>query len=303
MKISDFNGNAYQRKLFVLRRACLLGNVSRAQVMQAFNVTGDTARKDLMAAAEQWPNYLTYTPSQGVRVQPFAAPPEEASSTAFLSLMQSGAPSYALGLTRYEPVSYNPAPRFVYQGPEDRQMVMTLFKACLARTPIDIEYVGLRLGETRKTRTVLPLGLELLGQQWRMVAHDVDTQKKQMGAEQKVFVLARILNVRVNLPLHGKWLKSPRGERLDLQLLQVERPERDYQVTLNRQFTPDQIEAMAREFALTLKGNVYVIRMPERNLVEFKRDYCAHAAASDDDNDLKEYALPVFESIRPYAAR
>lgn len=301
--MSGNNGNSEQRKLFVLRRACLLGRVTRAQVIQAFGVVGDSARRDLQAAAEQWPDYLTYVPSQGIRVQPFASPPEAASSTTFLNLMQNGAPAHALGLTRFEPTFSSHVPRFIYQGPEDRQLIMVLFKACLARTPIDIEYVSLRLGEIRKTRTVLPLELELLGQQWRLVAHDIDVRQKQVGSEQKTFVLARILNAQLHQPLHGKRLKSARGTRLEPMQLQVERAERDYQVTLNRRLTNDQIEAVMREFALTRKGDVYVIRMPERNLVEFKRDHCARPVLPDDDNELKDYVLPLFESIRPYATR
>ena len=296
-------GNFEDRKLFILRRACLLGRVTRAQVMQAFGVAGDSARRDLQAAAEQWPDYLAYIPSQGVHVQPFATPPEAASSTVFLNLMQNGAPAHALGLTRFEPTFSSRVPRFVYQGPENQQLIVALFKACLARAPIDIEYVSLRLGETRKTRTVLPLELELLGQQWRLVAHDIDVRNKHVGTEQKTFVLARILNVQLHLPLHGKRLKSAVGVRLEPKQLQVERTERDYQVTLNRRLTSDQIEAVVREFALTPKGGVYVIRMAERNLVEFKRDHCARPVLPDDNNELKDYVLPLFENIRPYAAR
>lgn len=299
---SDIAGN-FERKLFILRRACLLDKVARREVMQAFDVAGATARKDLLAAAAQWPDYLAYTPSQGVQVRRFATPPAEASSTTFLNLLQSDAPAHALGLTRYEPVSSNHAPRFVYQGPEDRQLVMTLFRACLTRTPIDIEYVGLRLGEVRKTRTVLPLELELLGQQWRLVAYDVDARKRQIGAEQKTFVLARILNAQVHLALHGKRLKTSQGDRLEAQQLQVQRTECDYQVTLNRSLTADQIEAVVREFALARKGSVHVIRMPERNLAEFKRDHCARPVLPDDDNELKDCVMPLFESIRSYAAR
>ena len=262
---SVFEGNSEQRKLFVLRRACLLDRVTRADVTRVFEVAGDTARKDLLAAVAQWPDYLAYTLSQGVRVRPFAAPPAQASSTTFLNLLQTGAPAHALGLTPRESVSSSHAPRFVYQGPQDRQLVMTLLKACLARNPIDIEYVGMRLGENRRTRTILPLELELLGTQWRLVAHDVDTRKKQVGSEQKIFVLARILNAQAHLPLQGKRLKSAQGTPLNPGLLQVQRVERDYQVTPNRRFTADQVEAVVREFALTRKGSVYVIRMPERN--------------------------------------
>jgi predicted DNA-binding transcriptional regulator YafY len=163
--------------------------------------------------------------------------------------------------------------------------------------------VSLRLGETRKTRTVLPLELELLGQQWRLVAHDIDVRNKQVGAEQKTFVLARILNAQLHQSLLGKHLKSAGGVRLEPKQLQVERTERDYQVTLNRRLTSDQIEAVVREFALTPKGGVYVIRMAERNLVEFKRDHCARPVLPDDNNELKDYVLPLFENIRPYAAR
>ena len=266
--------------------------------MRTFDVSGVTATKDLEAAAAHWPDYLEYIPSHGVRARLFAQVPEEAGSTAFLSLLHNAAPPHALGLTRYETVCAINAPRFVYQGPEDRNMVMTLFKACVAKTPVDIEYVGLRLGETRRTRTVLPLGLELLGHQWRVIAHDVDTREKKIGAEQKVFVLARILNAQVNPSLQGKKLRDCKGHRTEGRDLHLDRSEHDYQVVPNRRLTPDQVEAVAREFSLVRKGNAYVIRMPQRNLVEFKRDHCTQPATPEDSHELKDFVLPVFEGIR-----
>lgn len=293
--------NIDNRQLFILRRACLLTRVTRAEVMREFDVSGVTAKKDMEAAVAHWPGYLEYLPSHGVRAKLFAHPPEEACSTTFLSLLHNAAPPYALGLTRYETVCAVNAPRFAYQGPEDRSMVMTLFKACVTKAAVDIEYVGLRIGETRKTRTVLPLGLELLGHQWRVIAHDVDVRKKQIGAEQKFFVLARILNAQVNSALQGRKLKDHNGHRTDCRNLRIDRTERDYQVIPNRRLTPDQVEAVAREFALVRKGSSYVIRMPERNMVEFKRDHCTHSAAPDGSHELKDFVLPVFEGIFPYA--
>ena len=177
---------------------------------------------------------------------------------------------------------------------------MTLFKACLSRSPVDIEYVGLRLGESRRVRTVLPLELELLGQQWRLVAHDIDVKKKQLNKEQKIFVLARILNAQTSTLLTNKRLKTPHGETL--RQLKVNRAECDYQVTLNRHLTPDQVQAVIREFALSQRGQVLVIRMPERNLVEFQRDHCSLPVMPTEENALKDFALPLFESIRPYVA-
>lgn len=291
-----------ERLLFIVRRACLHEQVSRAQVMRVFGVSGVTARKDLAAAAARWPDYLAYVPSHGVRAKPFAVPPDEASSTAFLDLLQSGAQASALGLLPAESMHGAQVPRFIYRGLSDRQMVMTLYRACIRRVAVDIEYVGLRLGEMRRTRTVLPLGLELLGSQWRMLAHDVDERTRRIDVAQKTFVLARIWKAQLNPALQGKKLKSPTGERLDVQALQIERADRSYQVVLNRRLTPDQAEAVAREFALVRHGDLYLIRMPERDLVEFRRDHCARPVFPDDQDALKDFVLPVFESIRPYDA-
>lgn len=291
------------RLLFILRRACLFGRVKNADVQNAFDISPDTARRDLFAAVDRWPAYLSHTPSFGVQVKPFATPPPEASSATFLNLMQNAAPAHELGLSKYEPVCHNQLPRFVYQGPEDRQLVMTLFKACLRRTPVDIEYVGLRMGEVRKVRTVLPLELELLGQQWRLIAQDVDVRHKLLDATQKNFVLARILHAQVSTLLQGKRLKSADGTVVNMKSLQVNRTERDYQVVLNRQMTADQVQALIREFALRQVGSVLIIRMPERNLAEFKRDHCARPVIPAAEDELKDFVLPVFESIRPYVAR
>lgn len=292
-----------QRLLFILRRACLLDRAKNADVTQAFGVSSDTARLDLLAAADRWPGYLSHTPSYGVQVKPFAPPPPEVSSTTFLNLMQNGASACELGLSRYEPVCHNQIPRFVYQGPDDVQLVMTLFKACLRRTPVDIEYVGLRLGEVRKVRTVLPLELELLGQQWRLIAQDVDVRRKLLDTTQKNFVLARILNAQPSTLLQRKRLKLANGAKVEVKTLCVNRTEQDYQVALNRQLTPDQERAVIREFALKKIGNVLIIRMPERNLAEFKRDHCTRPVMSAEEDALKDFALPIFESIRPYESR
>lgn len=289
-----------KRLLFILRRACLLDRVRNADIRRAFDVSADTARLDLIAAEKKWPHYLSYKPSQGVHTKLFATPPPEASSREFLTLLQNSAPAHELGLLAREPVCHNQVPRFVYQGPEDRQLVMTLFRACLTRTPIDIEYIGLRQGEQRAVRTVLPLELELLGQQWRLIAQDIDVKKKLLDDTQKNFVLARILNAKKSESLIGKQLKSRKGERVNLQALRVDRSERDYQVTPNRLLTADQVDALIREFSLRKIGNVLVIKMPTRNLAEFKRDYCAKLEIPPDENELKNLVFPLFESIRLY---
>lgn len=287
----------------MLRRACLLGRATRANVTRAFGVSEPTATKDLRHAANRWPGYLEYAPSRGVFVKTFAPAPFEASNTTFLQLLENAAPPHALGLTEAESIGAISASRFVYRGSAERKVVLILLKACLARVPMDIEHVGMRLGEMRKVRTVLPLGLELLGHQWRMIALDVEVRTRRVSADQKIFVLARILNAQSSLLLHRKRLKAPNGEPLEVRRLHIESIDRDYQVTLNRRLTGDQVEAVVREFSLSKRGDAYVIRMPERSLVEFKRDHCSKLAAPDDENELKDFALPLFESIRPYAAR
>lgn len=292
-----------ERLLFILRRACLLEQVKRVQLIRIFSISPVTAQKSMMAAAERWPDFLSYTPSYGVRARPFATPPEEASSSIFLTLLESGAPPQALGLLPAEAVTGMPTPRFVYRGRDDRGLVLELFRACLKRTPLDIEYVGLRRGEERRVRTVLPLEMELLGNQWRVVAHDLDAKTRRLDGTQKTFVLARILNAQLHQPLQNKKLKNERGQVVDVKALRIDHAEQVYEVHLNAMLTPDQVEAVVREFALVRQGTRYLIRMPVRNLAEFKRDHCARPVMPNDENELKDFVLPVFERIRPHEPR
>ncbi|THU03992.1 WYL domain-containing protein [Lampropedia puyangensis] len=291
------------RSLFILRRACLVGRVKRADVTATFDVSGTTAKLDMEAAAAHWPSYLVFTPSHGVTPIPFAAPPLETSSSVLMDLMQQGAPAHAMGLTQYEPVIAYATPRYVYQGAVDRPMAMHLIRACLTRQVMDIDYVGMRRGEERRVRTVLPLGLELLGQQWRLIACDVDAKQRVLGSEQKAFVLARIGNAQAHMALHGKTLKTSTGQRVDARALCIDRQERTYQVWPNRQLTTDQLEAIVREFALERRNDAHVIRMPERNAVEFRRDHCTKQIFATHADPLADYVSPIFEDIQPYAIR
>jgi predicted DNA-binding transcriptional regulator YafY len=120
---------------------------------------------------------------------------------------------------------------------------------------VEIQYVGMRINETRRWRWIHPLGLERVGDQWRLIAHDLDEEQYRV----KTFVLARILDTR--RPAKRRPLRFEPLSALDDTIT--------LRVRINAVLTEDQQNVVAHE--LGIKNGT--IRIPRRSLGDFIQRY------------------------------
>lgn len=79
-------------------------------------------------------------------------------------------------------------PRWTNNKPSGDGTFERIVKALLARSAVDIVYVGMRKGEKARRRRIFPIGLERVGDQWRLLGSDLERR----GYPLRTFVLSRI---------------------------------------------------------------------------------------------------------------
>jgi hypothetical protein len=58
--------------------------------------------------------------------------------------------------------------------PQKEEVLDLVIEACVKRRTVLIQYTGMRRGESGQWRRIAPLGLERMGDQWRLTGQDVD---------------------------------------------------------------------------------------------------------------------------------
>lgn len=247
VKVSERSQQAARRHVFILRRATWSGLCKVADVVRAFDVTPQAASLDLNRAVEIWmlDGRPLLTRGRGCVRQIFGLPEHpQASPLVMLELLRRSAPFQETGLREYECLTLHQPLQGVQTSTQEslsailRSLVRLGAEAGrpIQRT-LEIDYVGLKVGDTIRTRWVAPVGLEFDGAQVRLWAHDLLRQ----GYPLKSFVLSRIMAARV---VHRQ---MPSGVRPELALPQETVT---LQAAFDEQLTTDQRQAIARELGL-----------------------------------------------------
>lgn len=248
--------NQLQRAVFgfVLQRAFRKGIVKRSDILSAFKgeISQTRASELLSATPGKYPKLVE---RQGYAVVPRlgATAPEIASENQLMEAIFSGNDSFAeIGLTESE----LPRQRVEWTNnhPIKPGIFHTIVAAITAGSSLDIEYVSLKTDDVGRRRTLYPIGIQRVSDQWRLVAYDLNKKPPP----QRVFVLSRILEAAFSV---AKVPASIRGFSFNAATL-VKAP-------LNPSMTEAQRKVVEHELSIT--GGVR--RMPASEEFEFLRRY------------------------------
>ncbi len=193
-KIRDQEG-----MLFVLRRAVRFGKVVRGDVIEAFD--GDfraTKASALMSdAAGRWPDTLERR-GHKIALRPNPKIPPEASEEDLMKSLDYGQTEFRrIGLRVPDELGVVVV-KWTRALPRQPGAFSVIVTGLIRYRPIELLYVGLRRNEQARWRRVLPITLEKMGDQWRLIAQDLDDGDAAYPV--KVFVLPRILDARAADP-------------------------------------------------------------------------------------------------------
>ncbi len=241
-------------ELFVLRRAVRYGLVTRRDVLEAFGRMGTTkATLAMDYAAAHWPAALERT-GKAVRLRENPEIPPEARETQLVECLENGWLEFRhTGLREQE----LPAERvrWTAAAPQKPGVVTEVVTAIVRQRPVRILYVGLRRGETARWRLVYPAGLERMGDQWRLLAQDLEAPDYPM----RTFVLPRIFDARCSDAKLPKDIIRQSGEN------HVE----PVPVRFNPDLTDDQRAALAHELGIRNDA----VALPRRGVFEYFRRF------------------------------
>lgn len=256
----------YDRDLaikFVIRRAFRYGAVKRSDIVLAFKISVASASRVMESALTQYSSIIEKRSTAIVPVRQ-AVPPAFASESdlisnlegdSYTSTQKTGLFSKDLHVSTVE--WRNPLPAISGD-------LTKIVKAIANEIPIRVKYVGLRKGEVAKWRFLAPIGLEKVGDQWRLLANDLESPSFEM----KSYVLPRILGVEIDnndkVPKKFRWMyPGDRAEKVKVQL--------------NGELTKDQVSAISNE--LNIKDSI--IEIPSRSLFEAESRYAEKKSGSN----------------------
>lgn len=238
---------------FIVKRAFRRGVVTRADVVRALGVSTATATRLTKLAESRCANILERD-GHGLRPRPLATPPAYAGEDTLLSELDTGRHDPAsTGLFESElPVIYV---SWTNSTPPKPGILNQITKSIREDRLLRIVYIGLRADEALKERRILPLALERMNDQWRVIAQDIE----RTGAPIRVFVLSRILDAQPDSS------QKPRGFVHQGHTDSIT----DLNVVLNPKLTPRQKEVLANE----LRIHDGKVRVATRSLHEFERRF------------------------------
>ena len=245
---------------FVTRRAFRFGKVERADVREAFDMRDAPASGVLTLAAQQVKE-LERLP-RWVAPKPWSYPPAWANAKELMESIDRGHDDFkTTGLRATElPVT---RVQWSATAPKSTEALHVVLQAIVQSRPCAIQYVGVKLGEVARWRRIYPLGLERMGDQWRVYAHDLEHAEFAV----RTFVLARIedaAEMREKLPK-----KFTPGAASDAML--------KFAPVLDGRYTQDQRRALLHE----LRIEDGVVRLPRRAEFEFLRRFGEVATSAD----------------------
>ena len=241
-----------EKRLFVWRRAFRspLRIVVRAEVIEAFGIS-KTAASSLLNSVVGSSHGLLLREGNKVIAPTWARPPNWADETDLMNSLDQNRTTFAqTGLKFSElPVSFS---SWSSSLPSVPGAMTTIVEAFVNKCSVHIQYVGLKAGDIARFRRVFPVALERMGDQWRLAAHDLESD----GFPLKIFVLSRITGASQNRE------KLPRGfipsSPIDFKQSVVI----DWDLRLNA----DQKNALRNELGIDSKG---VVTINNRDVHEF----------------------------------
>lgn len=261
--------------LFLWRRAfrSTARTVTRADVLEAFSVSASTASKALSAVAEsEEGQMLLIRAAKAVKARETAQPPSWADEADLMASLQGGRLEFMhTGLRDVElPVNIVRWSRPMSATPG---VLQALVEACTAQLSVHIRYVSLRRGARAKDYWMAPLGLEQMGDQWRVFGHDLEDERFQV----KTFVLPRIVTA------------VPSKRRLPSGLIRANSVDatKSFTPTLNGRLTEEQRAVVRHELLIDAEGR---LELPERGIYEYARRH----TKPDDDADV---VWPLLERL------
>jgi hypothetical protein len=249
-------------KLFTLRRTMWMGRCRRADLAAAFDLgtSLSLATSVLDESIRQWPDLLYRSGKTGVFRKQSVRPPREADAATMLQMLSRGAEPHDLGLFPHEISAL--IPEYDAALPTRPSAADVILESLLRRTPIEIDYVGLRIGDKRRIRRVMPIAIEFTGRSWRLVAHDLDDAPRaegKPGYRVKSYSFGRIFDAKA---LSSSDL--PRGfvPRVSTESTRVLR------VGLSSRLTADQAQALRNEYGIRPDDTM---KLPRHSLFDFLR--------------------------------
>jgi hypothetical protein len=241
-----------QTMRFIVRRAFRHGSVSRADLLTAFDISSASATRFMTDALAQYEKILERK-GHSLLPKPLAKCPSYATEVDLLKNLDSGKRDVKnIGLFDHElPITYV---SWTHSLPQKSGILQTLISAIGKQKQLDIVYLGLRQNESPRKRKILPLSLEKMNDQWRVIAQDLDTRTFPV----KVFVLSRILDASFSLKkVYIPIIKGYKDTNTKLR------------VSLDPRYTPEQTQMLTHELNI-VNGEVIVAT---RSLHEFKRRF------------------------------
>jgi len=238
---------------FIVRRAFRAGRVTRADVIAAFHISTASATR-FMARAEAIHTQILMRDGHALVPRPLAEPPAFASEADLLKQLDAGRTDFSvIGLTVDElPVHYV---HWTQSMPLRPGILSEIVTAIRTESILQIVYLGLRKNEQPKARLILPLGLERMNDQWRVIAQDIEKE----GYPTRIFVLPRILEAKPSRRRKPKGLViGGTHDKAEVVL-----------VALNGAFTDLQKKVIAHELKVTNGA----VRVPSRSVFEFLRRF------------------------------
>jgi predicted DNA-binding transcriptional regulator YafY len=246
---------------FIVRRVYRHGSLIRKDIEQAFAVSTPSASRFIAEALATYPQHLR---RQGHRVlaKSLSEAPSFANEADLLETLNQGCQHHEdlLALTKYTGLFPHELP-LVYVSwtnslPTKPGILTTIIRAIPRYDFLKIVSVTLNQGEERRERIILPVGLEKMNDQWRLIAQDME----KPGYPIRVFVLSRILHAEVIVKY-----KKPKDF--------VPYPESDKKIRiyarLNPAYTEDQ-QAILRHELNIKDGFVTIV---SRSEFEFRRRF------------------------------
>ena len=126
------------------------------------------------------------------------------------------------------------------------------------RSSLSIFYVSMQKGASCKWRNIVPLGLERVLDQWRLIAHDLNTE----GYPIKTYVLSRVFGHRLlTAPLPVDFYRYLKALNDLNELVRID---------LNPDLTKDQEEAIRNELHI---GKDSTMEISQRSKIDFLRRF------------------------------
>jgi hypothetical protein len=242
--------------VFIVRRACRMGSVTRADLLRAFGTPETTAGRLLREAESSFPSLK----SSGRKLVWEGQVPDWASEAALLAELDGHAGAEVTGLFEEEvPVLRT---HWTSSLPQHSGALIALLQAISRRMPAVVVYVGMRKGERSRIRSLMPLALEQVASQWNLLAADLDAE----GFPVKTFALSRVVDVKLGD-------KPPRGfKRPD-----VLTGKKQVCVSFNPDLTIDQRAAIRH--AMGVQDGC--VEVEERAVFEFLRTFADQPPSAD----------------------